>query len=154
MEQNKYDEIADLPDIENIKDDDNQDDDVIVQNHQDQSLLRQKLEEMGLRPNRSNSDIQVEDIIKLANAGIFDSTKDRPTHDSGVRLKPPTFNGKSCLEDAALDLYLSLDQDKQQDLEALEINFHQHFKPLNRKPQLLWGWKKVWIKVSPNFILR
>ena len=51
------------------------------------------MEEIGLRPNRPNSDIPVEDVLKLRQAGIFGSTKNR-SHDSGVKLKPPTFNGK------------------------------------------------------------
>ena len=38
---------------------------------------------------------------------------------------------KSCLEEAALDLYLSLDENEQYDLEALEKIFQQHFKPRN-----------------------
>ena len=38
---------------------------------------------------------------------------------------------KFCLEDAALDLHLSLDENEQHYLDALENIFQPHFKPLN-----------------------
>ena len=92
--------------------------------------------------------------------GTFGSVKERATHDNGVKLKPPTFSGKndpkhffvkllnyletykigteeakirvlkSCLEDSALDLYLSLDEESQSDLQELEKTFVQHYTPL------------------------
>ena len=79
----------------------------------------------------------------------------------GVRLKPPTFNGKgdpkhffvkltnyletyrivgtsetvrvlkSCLEGSALDLFLSLSFRDQYDLELLKETFQNHFQPLS-----------------------
>ena len=87
------------------------------------------------------------------------SVKNRPPQNSGVRLKPPSFNGKtdprhfsvkllnymetykvhseyekirilnSCLEDSALDLYLFLEDHELCDLIMLEKTFQQYFKP-------------------------
>ena len=76
--ENEYSSIDDFKDDEEELDDE----------------LRQKMDEIGIRPTRPNSDIPMEDVLKLAQAGIFGSTKNGP-HDSGVKLKPPTFNGKS-----------------------------------------------------------
>ena len=82
-----------------------------------------------------------------------------PSHTSGMKLRPPTFDGKkdpkhffvklfnylenykieeeeekirvlkSCLEGAALDLYLALPQEEQGDITILENIFQNHFKP-------------------------
>ena len=82
-----------------------------------------------------------------------------PSHTSGMKLRPPTFDGKndpkhffvklfnylenykieeeeekirvlkSCLEGAALDLYLALPQEEQGDIAILENIFQNHFKP-------------------------
>ena len=87
----------------------------------------------------------------------------RSANAQGVRLKPPTFDGsgdskhffvklsnymetygissngeiirllKSCLESAALDLYLSLSLAEQSDLEELGQIFQNHFRPLSHR---------------------
>ena len=110
----------------------------------------------------AKTDVKVGEVIEKHSNGeaVFGSVKDRPPHNAGVKLKPPSFTGKSdpqhffvkllnyletykiqaedqkirvlksCLEDSALDLYLSLDEDTQSDLGVLEKTFREHFKPL------------------------
>ena len=87
------------------------------------------------------------------------SQKSGSSQNAGVRLKPPTFDGKnepkhffvklfnyletynveseeekirvlkSCLEGPALDLYLALPQREQGDIKILEKTFQSHFRP-------------------------
>ena len=70
--ENEYSSIDEIKDDEQIFD-------------EDEDTLRQKMEEIGIRQSLPNSDIPMEDVLKLAQAGIFGSTKNR-SHDSGVRL--------------------------------------------------------------------
>ena len=93
-------------------------------------------------------------------AGNLKGTKTKDQNQSSVRIKPPTFRGsedpahffiklsnfidlnkiskekdkcavlKSCLSDEALDLFLSLTEEEQTDMLALERIFKQYFKPV------------------------
>ena len=101
----------------------------------------------------------------VTNDSVIGSVKSRSSQKSGssqntgVRLKPPTFDGKnepkhffvklfnyletyniegneekirvlkSCLEGPALDLYLALPQKEQGDIKILERTFQSHFRP-------------------------
>ena len=93
-------------------------------------------------------------------SGNLKGARTKEQNQSSVRIKPPTFRGsedpahffiklsnfidlnkisrekdkcavlKSCLSDEALDLFLSLTEDEQTDMLALEKIFMQHFKPV------------------------
>ena len=122
----------------------------------------ERLTDQQTQDSQHQSDNKVNEILDWVTKGaLIGSVKNRPPHNSGVRLKPPTFNGqtdpkhffvkllnyletykvhleyekirvlRSCLEGSALDLYLSLTDHEQGDLTMLEKTFQQHFRPIS-----------------------
>merc|ERR1711989_139791 len=120
----------------------------------------------------------------VTNDSVIGSVKSRSSQKSGssqstgVRLKPPTFDGKnepkhffvklfnyletynvesneekirvlkSCLEGPALDLYLALPQKEQGDIKILERTFQSHFRPAGHNVVETGAFMKL--KKGPN----
>ena len=120
----------------------------------------------------------------VTNDSVIGSVKSRSSQKSGssqntgVRLKPPTFDGKnepkhffvklfnyletyniegneekirvlkSCLEGPALDLYLALPQKEQGDIKILERTFQSHFRPAGHNVVETGAFLKI--KKGPN----
>ena len=110
-------------------------------------------------PLEETKGFDMEKLLSGLATANFGSVKER-SHNNSIKLKPPVFSGKgdskhffvklenyiesykisseetkirllkSCLENTALDLFLSLDDETQSDLELLQKKFQQHFAPL------------------------